>query len=77
MPKTVCVSLWYNWPDKGPAIPERPDLGADPHAQAVMSHFGITYADAVPHTIGDSWSFTDCQNIPDKLPSFMTVYDRP
>jgi hypothetical protein len=45
------------------------------HAQKVMKELGITYQHATPQTIGDQWWFWNCENIPEKLPSFITVLE--
>jgi hypothetical protein len=42
------------------------------HAQEVMEELGITYQDATPQSMGDSFWFWNCENIPDNLPSFIT-----
>jgi hypothetical protein len=42
------------------------------HAQVVMEELGITYKFAFPQSLGDQWWFCDCENIPDKLPTYLT-----
>lgn len=41
------------------------------HAQIVMKELGITYQIAVPQTICDQWWFFNCENVPEKLPSYL------
>ena len=80
MPTNVTISLWYNYQGPGNrpvAIPERPDLGTDPHPQAVMRHYGITYKEAWPSPITDSWRFIDCQNVPENRQSWMSISKTP
>jgi hypothetical protein len=42
------------------------------HPQKVMKDMGITYQHATPQSIADQWWFWNCDNIPEKLPSFIT-----
>jgi hypothetical protein len=65
MSKTVRLCLWWNHgePDEN-AFPDAPELGKDPHAQVAMKHMGITYKDAWPQPISDSWTFYGCDNVP-------------
>lgn len=49
-----------------------PDNGEHRHPQAVMKSLGITYAHAVPQSLGDQWWFLDCENIPAALPPHIT-----
>lgn len=42
------------------------------HPQKSMRELGITYSKAVPQSIADQWWFYDCENIPEKLPPFLT-----
>jgi hypothetical protein len=37
-----------------------------------MKKLGITYQLAVPQSIADQWWFWNCENIPDKLPKYIT-----
>jgi len=46
------------------------------HAQEVMAELGITYQHSTPQSLGDCWWFWNCENIPEKLPKFITVFDR-
>jgi hypothetical protein len=45
------------------------------HPQKIMEELGITYQRAVPQTIGDSWEFWCCENVPDELPEGLTIKD--
>lgn len=68
----LILSLWYNRPAAGPAIPGRPDLGEMPHAQAAMKALGITYRRAFPRPVVDDWCFCFCENVPAELPKWLT-----
>lgn len=51
--------------------------GATPgHPQHVMTGLGITYQHATPQSMGDCWWFWNCENVPEKLPSFLVTSDR-
>ena len=43
------------------------------HPQKVMKELGITYQKAIPQSLGDQWWFNGCENIPNKLPGFITI----
>lgn len=43
------------------------------HAMKLMERLGITYQKAVPQSLGDCWWFFGCLNVPDKLPSAITL----
>jgi len=45
------------------------------HAQVVMKELGITYQHSTPQSMGDQWWFWNCENIPDLLPSYLTILD--
>lgn len=45
------------------------------HAQKVMKELGITYQHSTPHSLGDQYWFWDCENIPDKLPEYLSELD--
>ena len=45
------------------------------HPQVVMQELGITYQHATPQSVGDQWWFWNCENVPDKLPEYLTVLD--
>ncbi|EKS6329487.1 TPA: hypothetical protein ACTYBD_000352 [Enterobacter hormaechei] len=45
------------------------------HAQTIMSELGITWREQIPDSASDSWKFYGCDNIPEKLPSFVSVYE--
>jgi len=75
MIKNVTVSLWYNADTGQPAFPDAPEMGPTPHAVAAMAHLGITYKAAHPYPIGDCWRFLICENIPDDLPKWATVWE--
>ena len=49
------------------------DSGATDHPQEEMKKLGITYQHATPQSISDSWWFWNCENIPDPLPSYLSV----
>lgn len=49
--------------------------GEPGHAQTVMKKLGITYAHATPQSIADQWWFWCCENVPEKLPSYLEVMD--
>ncbi len=42
------------------------------HPQNVMKELGISYFHATPQSMGDCWWFWCCENVPDKLPLFLT-----
>jgi len=42
------------------------------HAQTVMKELGITYQKSTPQSLFDQWWFWNCENIPDKLPEYLT-----
>lgn len=42
------------------------------HPQEAMRELGITYQVATPQSLGDMWWFWNCNNLPDKLPPFLT-----
>jgi len=46
--------------------------GVDAHPQEVLRDLGITYQHATPQSIGDQWWFWNCENVPKKLPAFIT-----
>lgn len=41
------------------------------HAQLVMKELGITYQKSTPQSICDQWWFWNCENVPEKLPSYL------
>ena len=43
------------------------------HAEVVLKELGITYQHSTPQLMYDSWWFWNCENVPEKLPSFLTV----
>jgi len=45
------------------------------HPQLVMKELGITYQHATPQSLNDTWWFWNCENVPDELPSYLTVSD--
>lgn len=51
------------------------DCNESKHAQEVMRELGITYQHSTPQTLYDSWYFWNCENIPDKLPKYITVFN--
>ena len=42
------------------------------HAQEVMRELGITYQHSTPQSLVDSWWFWNCENIPNKLPKYLS-----
>lgn len=46
--------------------------GIKDHPQDVMKQLGIEYKQAVPQSISDSWWFFCCENIPEKLPKYLS-----
>jgi hypothetical protein len=44
-----------------------------PHPQIQMKELGITYQISTPQSMGDQWWFWCCENVPDKLPSYLEV----
>jgi len=51
------------------------ECGEKRHAQKVMSSLGITYQHAMPQSMGDQFWFWNCENVPDKLPEYLTELD--
>jgi hypothetical protein len=51
------------------------DCGEQRHAQVVMRELGITYQHGTPQSLGDQYWFWNCENIPEKLPKFITELD--
>ena len=45
------------------------------HAQVVMKELGIIYQMSTPQSIGDQWWFWNCENLPKKLPKYITILD--
>ena len=47
------------------------------HPQDKMKELGIIYQHATPQTMGDSWQFWNCENVPEELPNYITreIYD--
>jgi len=45
------------------------------HAIVVMKELGITYQHRTPQTMGECWWFWNCENLPEKLPSYLTPLD--
>lgn len=43
------------------------------HAQVVMKELGITYQHSTPQSMGDQFWFWNCENIPKKLPKYITI----
>jgi hypothetical protein len=71
----ITVSLWWNHgePDEN-AFPDAPHLGKNPHPETAMKHMGISYREAVPSPISDTWRFWGCSNVPEgPYPRWMTV----
>ena len=51
------------------------ELGIEEHAQTQMKKLGISYTHSTPQPIGDQWWFWNCTNVPDILPSYISVLD--
>lgn len=51
------------------------DCKEERHPQLVMKELGITYQHATPQSIADLWQFWNCENVPEKLPSFIEELD--
>ena len=45
------------------------------HPQKVLKDLGIEYEAAVPQSMGDCWQFFNVTNLPQELPSFLSVFD--
>jgi len=45
------------------------------HPQNVMEKLGIKYQHATPQSIADQWWFWNCENLPEELPSYLSVLD--
>ena len=43
------------------------------HAIEVLNELGITYQHSTPQTICDQFWFWNCENIPVKLPNYITI----
>jgi hypothetical protein len=41
------------------------------HPQEVLKSIGINYQCSTPQSMSDSWWFWNCENIPEKMPSFI------
>jgi len=48
------------------------DCNENRHPQRVMRELGISYQHSTPQSMGDQWWFWNCENIPEKLPEFLT-----
>lgn len=42
------------------------------HTQEVMKELGIIYQHSTPQTIGDQFWFWNCEDVPKKLPKYIT-----
>ena len=51
------------------------DCNENRHAQVVMKELKIKYQHATPQSVGDQWWFWNCENLPIKLPKYLTVLD--
>ena len=51
------------------------DSGQNLHPQIAMAELGITYQEATPQTVCDEWWFWNCENIPTKLPEYLSELD--
>ena len=45
------------------------------HPMEVMKGLGITYQQATPQSMLDSWLFWNCSNIPEPLPEYLLPID--
>ena len=48
------------------------DCGKPEHPQILMAELGIGYNHASVQGCADQWWFLGCENMPEKLPSFLT-----
>jgi len=48
------------------------DYDENRHPEFVMRELGINYRRGIPITVGQQWWFCNCENIPDKLPTYIT-----
>ncbi len=51
------------------------DCGITEHPQRQMQKLEITVQHSTPQSIGDQWWFWNCENVPDPLPSYLTLLD--
>ncbi len=51
------------------------DCNEHRHAQIVMRELGVTYQHSTPQSMGDQWWFWNCENVPDKLPKYLSQLD--
>lgn len=51
------------------------DCGENRYAPEVMHELGITYQHSTPQSLGDQFWFWNCENVPDKLPKYLTELD--
>jgi hypothetical protein len=43
------------------------------HPVDVIKALGITYQHSTPQSLGDCWWFWNCENVPEKLPEYLTI----
>lgn len=43
------------------------------HPQMVMKELGITYQYATSQSMCDQWWFLNCENLPKKMPSYLSI----
>ena len=48
------------------------DCNEHRHACKVMEELGITYQRSTPQSMGDQFWFWNCENVPEKLPEYLT-----
>ena len=48
------------------------DCNEKRHPQEIMKELNINYQYATPQSIGNQWWFWNCENIPNKLPKYLT-----
>ncbi len=48
------------------------DCGENRNACEVMAELGITYQRSTPQSMGDQFWFWNCENVPEKLPEYLT-----
>lgn len=46
--------------------------GENGHACIVMKQLEITYQQSTPQSMGDQFWFWNCENVPEKLPKYIT-----
>lgn len=50
-------------------------LDCDKHAETALHDLRITYQHSTPQTLFDQWWFWNCENIPEKLPKYLSYLE--